>query len=392
MDHLVARDSARAHLESALALNPGYSSAWYNLGNLAEQAGNRDEACRNFEKCLHADPANESALARLADAHKFVQRDDPLLNRLITTATNSRNSDVHFALGKAYEQAGEFGLAWDCFSKGNTLDDRLMPAYKPERVEARFRHIMSQTVRYSLDRDERQSNDPIFICGMFRSGSTLLEQVLAAHPRFVAGGESEFFPRLVARAFPDYPQGVDGVSLEKLAAWRDQHNARSEKLFGKSSRVTDKRPDNFLYVGLIKAVLPSARFVVMERDWRDVATSIYSVRLGPTQNYATNLRNIRHYIGQQTELVNYWESILGADLVRIRYEDVVHDAQKKITELLVWLGESWDAQCLSFHTLTNSVRTASVWQVREPLHENSVGRWKNYERQFADVFGNTPDD
>ncbi len=156
--------------------------------------------------------------------------------------------------------------------------------------------------------------------------------------------------------------------------------------------MTDKRPDNFLYVGLIKAVLPSAKIVVTERDWRDVATSIYSVRLGPSQPYATSLEDISHYIGLQTKLVDHWEELLGSALMRVRYEDLVLDPERTVTGLLEWLGEDWDERCLAFHELKNSVKTASVWQVREPLHPKSIGRWKNYHQQFVGAFGAEVDD
>lgn len=387
MDHLHAGDKARVHLERALALNPSYSSAYYNLGNLYEQEGSRLEASRNFAKCLQADPANEAALARLADTQKFVEQDDPLLARLVATAQGSNNSDVHFALGKAYEQLGEFDAAWDCFTKGNSLDEKMFPVFDRERTEAEFRTIMAQYRREAFKRCEGPSREVVFICGMFRSGSTLLEQVLASHPRFVAGGENEFFPRLVAREFPDYPQGLDEIPPDKLRAWQQQYEEQSNRYFGESTRLTDKRPDNFLYAALIKAVLPSARFVITERDWRDIATSIYSVRLGPSQSYATRIENIRQYILLQAELVDFWETLFGSDLKRVRYEDLVLQPQRTVTELLDWLGESWDEHCLSFHELKNRVRTASVWQVREPLHDKSTGRWKNYEKHFVAAFG-----
>lgn len=392
MDHLHVHDKARAHLGKALSLNPAYSSAFYNLGNLSEQEGNRDEARRNFEKCLQADPANEAALARLADTQKFMQQDDPLLARLIATALDSNNSNVHFALGKAYEQLRDFEMAWQHFTKGNALDKRVMRAYSPEHAEADFNRRMTQRNRKWFAQDEDLSRGPVFICGMFRSGSTLLEQMLASHPGFVAGGESEFFPRLMAREFPDYPQGLDNISIEKIRSWQQQHNELSRKRFGESFRLTDKRPDNFLYIGIIKAVLPSAKFVVTERDWRDVATSIYSVRLGLSQTYATSLKDIRHYFGLQSELINYWEKALGSDLIRVRYEDLVLQPQRTLTDLLDSLGEDWDERCLSFHELKNSVKTASVWQVREPLHARSIDRWKNYQQQFVDAFGAKLDD
>ena len=227
--------------------NPAYSSAYYNLGNLSEQEGNREGARKNFEKSLQADPANESAFARLAAPQTLVALAAPLLPRLVATAHSSDNSDVQHAVGKAYEQLGKSELAWDHFSKGNASDKRIMPAYDPARTEADFEHIMTQCNREWLSQFESVSSETVFICGMFRSGSTLLEQMLASHPGFVAGGESEFFPRLIAREFSDYPRGLDNISIEALRDWKQKHSEQSKKLFGESARVTDKRPDNFLY-------------------------------------------------------------------------------------------------------------------------------------------------
>ena len=387
MDHLHQHDEARAQLAKALELNPAYASAFYNLGNLAEQEGDREEAGRNFRHCLKLEPSHEAALARLADTQKFTAEDDPLLQQLVRVAANGDNPDVHMALGKAYEQLGDFPAAWQSFSVANRLDQRMFPAYSPERTESLFSHIMTQCDRAWLDQYQGESHDPVFICGMFRSGSTLLEQMLAAHPAFTAGGESEFFPRLMAREFPNYPQGLGELGVDKLLGWRRQHKEQLEKLFKGTSRITDKRPDNFLIIGLIKAVLPSAKFIVTERDWRDIATSVYSVRLGPSQSYAMSLQDIQHYIGLQTRLVEHWAELLGTDLRRVRYEDLILEPRRTITEVLHWLGEEWDESCLAFHKLRNSVKTASVWQVREPLHANSIGRWKNYESEFIEALG-----
>jgi LPS sulfotransferase NodH len=387
MDHLKNVEEAKSHLQQALAINPGYAGAYYNLGNLSEQQGDRAETARCFEQCLKLNPADDSALARLADAHVFVEEDDPLLTRLVVTAQNSKNSDVHFALGRAYEKLALFELAWQHFSKANQLDKLVLPAYRQEETEAVFRRIRSQCSDQWLSRLDGLSDKTVFICGMFRSGSTLLEQVLAAHPHFVAGGESEFFPRLVAKEFRNFPDGLGSLTTEQSRLWRAQHTLQTRRAFGESIRVTDKRPDNFLHIGLIKAVLPSAIFVVTERNWRDVATSVYSTRLGPGQSYATSLKDIRHYVGLQKDLVDHWQSILGSDLVRVRYEDVVTEPRETVTHLLEGLGEAWDERCLSFNKLKNTVQTASVWQVREPLHTNSIGRWKNYKKQFENAFG-----
>lgn len=387
MERLQDNENARLEFDQALARNPRYLGAWHNLGNLAEQMGDRDKAAACFEKCLEIDPANESSLARLADTHKFEDSSDPLLARLRNATSSSSNPDLHYALGSALNQLADYDSAWVHFSRANTLDRAALPRYRKEQTEAEFSRIMLQCTREWLARYPGVSHEPVFICGMFRTGSTLLEQVLASHPAFTAGGEREFFPRLVLGEFHDYPDGLDQVSAGEIQTWKERHAKDAERFSGKSTRLTDKRPDNFLYIGLIKAVLPSARFVVTERNWRDVALSIFSTRLGAAQNYSTSLENIRHYIGQQKQLVDYWESILGADMIRIQYEDLVGQPRETIGELLHFLEEDWDERCLAFDKLDNTVKTASVWQVREPLHTRSIGRWRNYKSHFERVFG-----
>jgi Flp pilus assembly protein TadD len=387
MDHLKNSNKARSHLQKSLSLKPDYANAYFNLGNLSEQNGDRKEAIKCFEQCLKFNPANENALARLADAHRFIDENDPLLEKLIAIAENSDNANMHFALGRAYEQLASFDQAWLHFSRANELDKPGLPSYRPAHTEVVFQRIISQCNSQWLAPFKGESEDTVFICGVFRTGSTLLEQLLAAHPGFVAGGESQFFPRLVAREFRDFPEGLDKLTIEKALSWRQQHGGLLKRLFGEGIRTTDKRPDNFLHIGLIKAVLPSAKFVLTQRDWRDVATSVFTTRLGRGQNYATSLENIRHYVDLQTQLVDHWASLLDNDLVRVRYEDLVTEPRNTLTGLLEGLGEPWDENCLSFNKLKNTVQTASVWQVREPLHTNSIGRWKHYQAYFDSAFG-----
>ena len=386
-DQLHSNNKAKAHLEQALKLNPRYSNAYFNLGNLSEQNGQRSEAKRLFEQCLEIDPNNQLALARLADAHRFTDAQDPLMLRLQALATNSKDSDLHYALARAYEQLEEFEQAWAHFAKANQIDAQAFPAYDKKRTEAFFKQIEEQCTAQWMAAHAGKSHENVFISGMFRTGSTLLEQMLAAHPHFYPGGESEFFPRLVARHFSHYPNGLDAISKAQLLAWKKQQRQQSSQQAAGNRRLTDKRPDNFLYLGLIKAVMPSARFVITERDWRDVATSVFCTRLGPQQNYATSLADIRHYLGLQQALIEHWAKLFGTDMLRLRYEDLIADPQTTMTQLLEGLGEKWDERCLDFDQLTNTVKTASVWQVREPLHSRSIGRWNNYAAPFTDAFG-----
>lgn len=380
---------AREHLRKALGLDERYAAAWFNLGNLAEQQGERDEARRCFGRCLELEPGNETALGRLAETFDFHGGAEPqLFARMTDAAARSYDPDLRFALGRACEQRGEYADAWRHYTTANLQDKSTFPAYLPADWERRVERIMAICTREWLDRlRQEQPRTPVFICGMFRSGSTLVEQVLAAHPSFTPAGEREFFPRLVLGSMPRYPEGLDALKPQQLHAWSRAYAEESTRVFGRAARLTDKRPDNFLYLGLIKAMFPRARVVVTLRDWRDVATSVFATRLGPAAPYSTDLGHIRHYIAQHDRLVAHWQSLFGDDLVTVRYEDLVAEPRATIGRLLAALGEDWDDRCLAFHELRNTVKTASVWQVRKPLYPGSVGRWRHFREQFAAAFG-----
>jgi tetratricopeptide (TPR) repeat protein len=385
------RDDARArqHLDNALAINPAYAAAWFNLGNLAEQQGDRDQARRCFGRCLELEPGNVVALARLADTHDFTGGAEPeFFTRLASTARQSNDPDLHFALGRAHEQRQEYVDAWRHFEIANAQDKRAFLPYDPADWERRIDRIIATcTPGWLAKLAQDQPRAPVFICGMFRSGSTLVEQVLAAHPSFTPAGEREFFPRLVASALPGYPEGLESVRETQLRAWSRAYAEESDRVFGRGARLTDKRPDNFLYLGLIKALFPRARFVVTLRDWRDVATSVFSTRLGPAAPYSTDLRHIRHVIAQHDRLVAHWRSLFGDDMTTVRYEDLIAEPRVTIEKLLTSLGEQWSDRCLAFHELRNTVQTASVWQVRQPLYSGSVGRWQRFHDAFVAAFG-----
>ncbi|MFZ8887455.1 MAG: tetratricopeptide repeat-containing sulfotransferase family protein [Steroidobacteraceae bacterium] len=385
----VLRDDRRAtqHLEQAIRLNPNYLPAMHNLGGLAEQQGQLERARELFERCLAINPAATSSLARLADTFDFREEGEALIGRLEAAAGDSQDPDLHFALGRAREQRCRYEDAWQCYAAANRTDQSVMPPYSPERVEAGIETLLATCTPEWLARlATRQAAAPVFICGMLRSGSTLIEQVLAAHPAFTPGGEREFFPRLVAAQLPGYPRDLTNLDAGRLKSWARAYQRESETVFGKDARITDKRPDNFLYIGLIKALFPSARVVVTRRDWRDVATSIFATRLGPMAPYATDLAHIRHFIRQHDRLIGHWQALLGDDLLVVDYEQVVAEPKAQIERLLNFLGESWDEACLDFHTLSNTVRTASVWQVRQPLYASSIGRWERFRSSFEGAF------
>jgi hypothetical protein len=329
-------------------------------------------------------------MARLADACDFSQGNDDLLKRVRRIAKSSADPDIHFAMGRALEQRGQFKDALDHLHYANELDKANYPVYEPEATVRLFDQIIKALDSNWLSEHTIESSlAPVFICGMFRSGSTLVEQILAAHKAFIPAGEREFFHRLVAKQFPHFPYGVHALEKDSLPTWAAQYTDECHRIFGDSMdgvRITDKRPDNFLYLGLIKAMFPGAKIIVTRRDWRDVAWSIYANRLGRNQNYATDLAHIRHYIAQHDRLIAHWQDLLGPDLHTVSYEQLIADPEPTITAMLESLNETFDENCLRFNELENTVRTASVWQVRQPLYTTSVGRWRAFEDLVPEVF------
>lgn len=371
--------SAEQHLRQAINLNANYVPAYFNLGCLAEQQGDRGGAQAQFAHCLTLDPTYLPALVRLADAQHFSDVQAPVLVELRQQALASDNPDLHFALGRALEQCGDFTAALNHFDIANAADQAVYLPYEPVVVAAQFDAIKAQ-FDVSWHRHHYRVDDvvPVFICGMFRSGSTLVEQILAAHSAFTPAGEREFFSRLVAAELPDYPAGGELITSAHLQQWAAGYQLESERVFGRDTRLTDKRPDNFLYLGLIKAMFPAAKIIVTRRAWQDIAWSIYATRFGPAQHYATDLGAIGHYIGLQEDLIAHWQKLFGGDMYFVDYELLVTSPQAVITHLLEFLGEPWEDNCLRFNALNNTVRTESVWQVRQPLYTSSVGRSKPF--------------
>ena len=226
------------------------------------------------------------------------------------------------------------------------------------------------------------SAPPIFICGMFRSGSTLAEQVLAAHSRVTAGGEIDVLPTLVQNELAPFPARMLQIAPAQQDELAKRYLAAVSRLFPGALHVTDKRPDNFLYIGLIKTLFPTARIVHTTRNALDNCLSIYFLHLDHGMGYALDLGDIAHYYRQYRRLMAHWRSLYGEDILDFDYDDFVREPRPAVERLLDFCGLEWEEGCLSFHRTANAVKTASVWQVREPLYQRSSGRWRNYAGQI----------
>lgn len=224
----------------------------------------------------------------------------------------------------------------------------------------------------------------MFIVGMPRSGTTLVEQILSAHPQVHGCGERAGIAQIageIAR-IPQLRWPADAALLDP--AWCRQRAAAYLEGAGDAcaARVVDKQPYNFLHVGLLGLLFARARIVWCRRDPRDIALSIYSESLSPASAFATDLDDIRLVIEGQERLMRHWQAVSALPILEVAYEDVVADVETSARRLVAFSGLDWDDVCLSFHLSARPVQTLSRWQVRQPMHARSVGRWRHYPQWF----------
>jgi hypothetical protein len=222
---------------------------------------------------------------------------------------------------------------------------------------------------------------------MFRSGSTLVEQVLGAHERVTAGGELDFLLRLAAERLAPFPASIARLDAARYAGFASEYRALIAGLFPHApaaSYVTDKRPDNYQLIGLIRQLFPSARILHTTRHPLDNGLSVFTQHLNPqVAGYACDLGDIGHYFGQYRRLMQHWKALYPADILDVHYDALVRDPETVLRRVFAFLGLEWDAGCLDFHARESTVKTASYWQVRRPLYREASGRWRNYATQLA---------
>lgn len=383
---------AERELRAALAANPVYLPAWQNLANLQEDLGQRDAARASYEEMLRIEPDAHEALARYSQLFAVSSASDPLIARLRAALARpnvgrAARASLGFALTRALDASAQYEEAFATAVRANA-DSRASvtpPASYDRLAQERLVDALIRAFPAGAPPPARAAGpppQPLFICGMFRSGSTLTEALLARHPQVVAGGELGLLPQLVRRNLTPFPQSVRLVSDAALARLAAQYREALTLRFPGAALVTDKRPDNFLYVGLIKLLFPAARIIHTTRDPLDVCLSIYFLHLDQRLAYALDLKDIGHYFRQYQRLMAHWQALCGEDILDFNYDTLVREPRSALARLLGFCGLEWHEACLDFTHRPGSVKTASVWQVREALYQRASGRARHYAREL----------
>jgi tetratricopeptide (TPR) repeat protein len=399
-------EAALASFRKAVALKPSLSDAYNNMANTLKELGRFDEARDAYFKALEIDPKATGVLLNFADAQKFAPGNPQLATMEALAAElggllEEEQMQLHFALGKAYADTGQHAKSFGHLLQGNALKRRTVDYNEAATAEFfdRIRATFTPGVIARLYGHGDPSRLPIFILGMPRSGTTLVEQVLASHPRVFGAGEIKDLDAVVRSVRSDgvheapYPDFLAAFGPHELRQFGAHYVKRLSALAPAAERITNKMPSSFFYVGLIHLALPNARIIHTRRNPIDTCVSCFSKLFTGAQSYSYELGELGRYYRKYDELMAHWRRVLPADaMLEVPYEELVADFEPWARRIVDYCGLEWTDSCLAFHETKRPVRTASASQVRRPIFKSSVGRWLAYKDLLEPLIKELPVD
>lgn len=393
---------AMEHYRGCIALRPDYYRAHHNLALCCEELGRFDAAIRHYREVLRIRPDHGRALANLIALPSFrpdaalIRHAERLVASYRTEAhTGGRGENhieardaakLHHGLGKHYERAGDFEAAFLQFSRSNAAQRTGLPTFDRERLRDTIAGLIATFSPAALSHAAAHglaTRRPIFIVGMPRSGTTLVEQILASHPEVFGAGELTRIPELAHRLGTLHPGGLAQLAPVTVRALAQDYLDHIDPLAPATARhVTDKLPFNFLHLGLITLLFPHARIVHCRRHPLDVLFSCF-VEIFRKIDYMTDLTDIAFYIAQKERLMAHWRQALPTAMYELDYEQLVTQQENQTRRLIDACALPWHDGCLEYFHTERRVNTPSRWQVRQSIYRSSVARWRNYQRHLG---------
>jgi hypothetical protein len=380
---------ARECYEKVLRVAPHSTQALVGIGQIEALEGRFTEAEAAYRRALEIDPRASYALAALVWLRKMTPADSEWVKRAEEVAGGDlmavNEASLRFAIGKYYDDVGEYGRAFRSYQRANELNKQRTAPYDREDRTRFVTDVVRVFTREALTAACDGASDsarPVLVVGMPRSGTSLVEQIIASHPQAWGAGELDFWQiaaRGHARDVPDEPR------RRRLA--EDYLKVLTRHSAG-ALRVVDKTPANSDYLGLIHAVFPRAHIIHMQRDPIDTCLSCYFHQFPPAVNYSLELADLAHYYREHRRLMDHWRSVLPANaFLEVPYAGLTADQEGWSRRIIEFIGLPWDERCLAFEKTVRPVNTASVWQVRQKMYGTSVGRWRHYEKFIGPLRG-----
>lgn len=385
-------EEALGFIAQAIKLDPEAADVRSFHGVVLKSVGRLDEARAELKKALELNPELYGAYSNFNDLETF-KADDAFLTQMkdiLAKAENPRSErylPVHFALAKALEDSGDYPLALDHYAIGAKLR-RAQLKYDEAETFGFFDQIKAAFTRETFENRRWAGNPspaPVFIVGMPRSGSTLVEQILASHPQTYGAGEIKVLHRSLGvlrdrfPSIPKYPAMVGALEPAHYEQIANAYLTEVQQDAGGAARITDKLLTNYFFVGLIQLLFPNAKIIHTRRNPVDTCLSAYTKLFKDDMPHSYDFGELGRYYRRYEDLMAHWESVLPAGVMHtVDYESVIGDLELNARALVSHVGLEWDDACLAFHKSTRPVKTASVAQVRKPIYKTSVERWRRY--------------
>jgi tetratricopeptide (TPR) repeat protein len=382
-------DLATEAIESSLELKPNEIAALMTLASIYRNRAMFDQAGNIYREVLSLDPDRHDVYQLLTLTTKYRDYNDEVRAMEAAYKATEAGSDsrrtLGFALGKVFDDLKEFDKAFGYFSDAN----RIARQSYQYSLDAEFRGF--EIVKRIFDGNyvERYIDQgiadacPIFVTGLPRSGTTLVEQILASHSNVFGGGETSYLHtnilKLGQQTGKPFPLGFSDLDSSVMNQAASNYLNSLRALADGEQHVTDKSLGTTVYIGLICAMLPNAKIVYCVRDPRDQGLSLFQKDFGGMQPYCYDLKDIAKYSILHERMMSHWRSLLPDRIFTIRYETLISDSENQIRLLLDSCDLEFDDACLSFHKTDRTIDTASSMQARQPLHSGSIGRWRNYQ-------------
>ena len=391
---LMRQERALEAYQRAAELKPEELGLRMSVGHVQKTLGLRAESEASYKEVLRMDPARGEAWWSLADLKNYLFTEEEIAAMEALLAGDRRKAaseaQVHFALGKAFEQRARYAQAFAHYESGNAMRRRDAPfdieAF--ERRGGRIRTFFDAAFFAARTGCGDPSGAPIFIVGLPRSGSTLIEQILASHSQVEGTMELPNILNVVARlddmapARDAYPDPLGSLEPAQLRGLGSRYLAETAPLRSGRAHFTDKLPNNFSHVGLIQVMLPNATVIDARRHPMDACFSTYKQHFAEGQTFSYDLEHLGRYYRCYLELMDHWDAVLPGKVLHVQYEELVRDPEIHIRRVLEHCRLPFEAACLRFHETQRAVRTASAEQVRQPLYTSGVGYWRHFAREL----------
>lgn len=383
--------------QRTLEIEPGRAAVYCSLGHHQKTVGRTDEAIASYRQCIGIRKDHAEAYWSLANLKTFQFEDDEVaaMQSLLEDESLPDESRIqlHNALGLDFEARRDYDKAFSHFDQCSSLR-RKMESYDPVEFETRQDRVIElMDAQFFAEREGVGDPDPapIFIVGLPRSGSTLLEQILASHSLVDGTHELGELPRIVSRLGegrgkkPGYPDVLSELAADDWRHAGQEFLDSTRKYRGRAPHFIDKNPNNFMYIGLIKLILPNAKIINARRHPLDSCFGSFKQLFASGQPFSYDLVDLGEYYLQYQRLVDHFHEVLPGFVLDVQYENVVGDFENQVRRILDFCGLPFEEACLRFHETDRAVKTASSEQVRQPIYASSVNLWKRYESHLGEL-------